>query len=58
MGTQFKRMTDSFEAQWDSYAELQSLPAFKFAYPRGSQMGPIKRARYHSGGEALQYIPN
>jgi hypothetical protein len=41
MGTQFKRMTDSFEAQRDSYAELQSSPTFILATPGGLRWGPI-----------------
>src|SRR6476660_6148339 len=34
MGTQFKRMTDSFEAERDSYPKLQSTPGLNFGYPR------------------------
>jgi hypothetical protein len=34
MGTQFNRITDGFQAQWDSYAQLQSPPAPQIDAPR------------------------
>ena len=40
MGTQFNRMTDGFQAQWDSYPKLQSPPALNFGYPRGLDGAP------------------
>jgi hypothetical protein len=45
MGTQFKRMTDSFEAQRDSYAELQSPPAPILMPPGGLGMRLITAHR-------------
>jgi hypothetical protein len=40
-GNPIQRMTDSFEAQRDSYVELQSPPTFIFATPGGLRWDPL-----------------
>jgi hypothetical protein len=36
-----QKMTDGFQAQWDSYSKLQSPPPLNLMPPRPSWMGPI-----------------